>query len=397
MITKLTADLIYTANGPALKDTVVIVDDTGKVLQIDSIQNHDESTIKKLKGYLIPGLVNTHCHLELSHMKSKVDTGTGLIPFIQSVVSYRDVDQDFIDQAIIDADAEMYKNGIVAVGDISNKSDTATTKLNSKIHYYTFVEAFDFLNDAEAKVTFDQYKTVYDQHSQSEHLQKSMVPHAPYSVSKTLFGYLNELNAGTQKTISIHNQETVHENQFFIDKTGEFLNFYSGFGLPLDVFQPTGLPSVYYALEHMDPQHRTLFVHNTMMSSKDIKAAQDWSSHSYFATCPNANLYIENRLPAYKDFIDTGAKMTIGTDSLTSNWQLSVLEELKTIHKYQSFIDFDTLLLWATMNGAMALGLDDSLGSIEVGKRPGINLLHHDGIDKEFDLSRAEISVVPIS
>jgi cytosine/adenosine deaminase-related metal-dependent hydrolase len=87
-------------------------------------------------------------------------------------------------------------------------------------------------------------------------------------------------------------------------------------------------------------------------------------------------LYIENRLPNYQHFLDTNAKVTIGTDSLTSNWQLSILEEMKTIARFQSYVPFTTLLRWATLNGAEALGFDDVLGSIEVGKRPGLLLLN---------------------
>ena len=70
--------------------------------------------------------------------------------------------------------------------------------------------------------------------------------------------------------------------------------------------------------------------------------------------------------------------MTIGTDSLTSNWQLSVLDEMKTIARFQSYIPFEVLLRWATLNGAEALGFDKELGSIEVGKKPGLNLLNLD-------------------
>ena len=128
----------------------------------------------------------------------------------------------------------------------------------------------------------------------------------------------------------------------------------------------------------MDPNQRTLFVHNTLTSAEDIQAAHAWSQQVYWATCANANLYIENRLPNYQAFIDNQAKMTIGTDSLTSNWQLSVLEEMKTIVRYQSGVSFSTLLEWATINGAMALGFEDELGSLEVGKKPGLNLLNLD-------------------
>ena len=117
-------------------------------------------------------------------------------------------------------------------------------------------------------------------------------------------------------------------------------------------------------------------MHNTLTSKADIVAAQKWSQRVYWATCPNANLYIENRLPNYQYFLDENARVTIGTDSLTSNWQLSVLEEMKTIARYQSYVPFATMLEWATLNGAKALGFDATLGSIDVGKTPGLNVLN---------------------
>jgi cytosine/adenosine deaminase-related metal-dependent hydrolase len=117
---------------------------------------------------------------------------------------------------------------------------------------------------------------------------------------------------------------------------------------------------------------------------EDIQAAQRWGGDNvYWITCPNANLYIENRLPDYRHFIDTNANIAIGTDSLTSNWQLSILDEMKAIAKYQSYIPLEMLLRWATLNGAEALGFEDTLGSLVVGKTPGLNLLN---IGKDFKL-----------
>ena len=206
--------------------------------------------------------------------------------------------------------------------------------------------------------------------------QKTCVPHAPYSVSANLFDYINQVNTADLSTISIHNQETPPENQLFMNKTGGFVDFYEGFGMQLDAFEATKQASIKYAIAHMNPRLRTLFVHNTLSTAKDIQAAHAWSDRVYWATCPNANLYIENRLPNYRLFLDNDARMTIGTDSLTSNWQLSILEEMKTIAKYQSYVSFETLLQWATLNGAKALGFDKDLGSITVGKKCGLNLLY---------------------
>ena len=376
MIRKISADRLYTGtNDVALLDKVVIFDPQGTILQIDDVAAHDPASVEKLEGAIVPGFINTHCHLELSHMKDKANTGTGLVPFLQTVVNFRDISMEEILDAIDRADAEMWDGGIMAVGDISNKADTANRKNQSQIQYYTFVEFFDFLQEEGADNWFNNFKPAYDQQSDSNRNRKSAVPHAPYTVSRNLFKKINALNQ-PGCTVSIHNQETPGENALFQAKTGSFLEFYSGFGFSLDQFQPSGRTSIHYALENMDPACRTLFVHNTESTREDIRAAQAWSQDIYWATCPNANLFIENRLPNYQYFLDTEAKVTIGTDSLTSNWQLSVLEEMKTIARFQSYVPFTTILRWATINGAEALGFEDSLGSIEAGKRPGLLLLN---------------------
>ena len=374
---KYTADYIFPVASHPIRKGVVIVDDQGKVLALGQREDYDPASLETYTGIIVPGFINTHCHLELSHMKGMAPTGTGLLPFLKTVVNFRDISMEEIQDAIEKADREMYEGGIVAVGDISNKLDTAAQKEKSPIHYYTFVEMFDFMQETMTEKVFGQYKAVYDGQSSTHGNRKSCVPHAPYTVSPGLFQRINAMNeAGA--TVSIHNQETAHEDEFFRTGKGGFMDFFRSFGFSMDHFRPTGQASIYYALQQMGPSHRTLFVHNTMTTPADIQAAQTWSDKVYWATCANANLYIENRLPHYNYFIDNNARMTIGTDSLTSNWQLSVLEEMKTIARYQSYIHFDTLLRWATLNGAEALGFEEELGSIEVGKRPGLNLLNLD-------------------
>ena len=381
---KITADYIFPVDSKAIEKGVIVTDDEGRILSVDQREDHDFASLEVLNGAIVPGFVNTHCHLELSHMKGLVDTGTSLLPFIESVVKFRDFPNEEILDAIDRADQEMYDNGIVAVGDISNKADTFYRKKESPIRYYTFVEMFDFLQDGGAQSTFDQYKTVYDQREvNSPKNDFSSVPHAPYTVSKKLFSLINDLNS-EDCTVSIHNQETIPENELFYSKTGGFIDFYNAFGFSLDQFEAIGKGSIYYALAHMNPNSRTLFVHNTLTTSDDVLAAQNWSENVFWATCPNANLYIENRLPNYQNFLDNDARMTIGTDSLTSNWQLSILEEMKAISKYQSYVSFETMLRWATLNGAQALGFDDEFGSIEKGKKPGLNLLNLSG-DMKID------------
>ncbi|MEZ5057851.1 MAG: amidohydrolase family protein [Saprospiraceae bacterium] len=373
---KITADYVYPVSSPMIRNGVVVIDENGKIIDVGQRKDYQESDLEFFSGAIIPGLVNAHCHLELSHMKGVAKTGTGLLPFLSTVVNFRDVDQSQIMEAIKNGDQEMQQDGIVAVGDISNKLDTAATKTKSSIRYYTFVEMFDFMQDALADQIYGGYKEVYDGQADGNGNKKSCVPHAPYTVSKSLYKKINDTNI-SPATISIHNQETEHEDRLFQEKKGDFLEFYTMFNFSLDAFQPSGKTSIHYAMENMDPGQKTLFVHNTMSSVEDIETAKGWNSNVFWATCPNANLFIENRLPNYKNFLDTNAKVCIGTDSLTSNWQLSIIEEMKTIAKFQSYVDFETLLKWATLNGAEALGFEDEIGSIETGKSPGLVLLEN--------------------
>ncbi len=386
---KITADWLFPISSEPIENGVIIVDNQGKILKIDSRNNHDAPSLEHYKGVLVPGFINTHCHLELSHMKGKVATGTTLIPFITGVVTQRGADAEVIADAIEKAEKEMIDGGIVAVGDISNVTDTFAQKAKGNLSYYTFVEMFDFLQENDADREFEKYKAVYDALPLAKGSRKSIVPHAPYSVSRHLFKKINDFNAKEGITISIHNQETQPEQDLFLHGIGGFYDFYGKFGISLDSFVPSEKTAIHYALENMNPSVKTLFVHNTLTSKADIGAAQMWSEHVYWATCPNANLYIENRLPNYQNFIDDHARMTIGTDSLTSNWQLSILEEMKTIQRFQSYIPFDILIRWATLNGAQALGFDDTLGSFDIGKTPGINLLD---LENDFIL-RGDTSV----
>jgi cytosine/adenosine deaminase-related metal-dependent hydrolase len=101
-----------------------------------------------------------------------------------------------------------------------------------------------------------------------------------------------------------------------------------------------------------------------------------------YCLCPNANLYIENALPPVGFLLKHKCKIVIGTDSYSNNWQLNVAAEIKTLKDHFADIPVETILQWATSNGAQALQFS-SLGSFEKGKTPGIVLLKTNASDKE--------------
>ena len=137
-----------------------------------------------------------------------------------------------------------------------------------------------------------------------------------------------------------------------------------------------------------------LLVHNTYTTTDDLSKVAEYNSQVSYCLCPNANLYIENRLPDIKLLGAADQLMVLGTDSLASNWTLSILDEMKTISASDPSIELATLISWATNNGAKFLGVDSELGSFEKGKRPGINLIYNVDLENIAISQRSKVRVL---
>lgn len=379
---KLSADYIFTIASEPLQNGVITVDDAGVILEV-SPDGREHPDTEIFEGIICPGFINTHCHLELSHMHSLLEEGTGMANFIKGILSKRAIaSAEQINAAIVDAENEMIRNGIVAVGDISNINKTFAQKEKGNLYYHTFIEVFNS-NPAKAAEVFESGLVLEKEILQAQQSKStaSIVPHAPYTMSKDLLILINEHAAKNKSTISIHNQESQGEDDLFLTKSGDLFNLFTELGFDLSSFHPTGINALRSTFPFLTRAAKVLLVHNTFTSQADIHWSEELlrkmsggTSQLYWCTCPNANLYIENKLPNYDHFLEMNSRVTVGTDSLASNWSLSILDELKTITSYFPTISLQTLLTWATKNGADLLGINE-LGTIEKGKKPGLNLL----------------------
>ncbi|MET6999639.1 amidohydrolase family protein [Chitinophaga defluvii] len=345
---------------------------------VESILDKDLAgeDIREVAGILCPGFVNTHCHLELSHMAGKVPEKTGLPAFLTTVMEHRTPPSpEAMAQAMAAAEAAMWQSGIAAVGDIANTTATLDIKQQGRLFYHSFIETMGFVEAAAAN-RFAHSKEVYQQFNAINGTMHhtSIVPHAPYSVSKALFELLASVHPNTP--VSIHNQECRAENELYIDKTGAFVDFYRHFGILINGFAPSGHTSLQTYLPYMQPG-KLLLVHNTFTTEQDILFAQAQHPDVYWCFCPQANLYIEQTLPDISCFRRHHCNITLGTDSLASNHQLSIWAEIQTIQQHFPDIPLEELLQWATLNGAHALNIVDTYGSFEKGKKPGVVALHH--------------------
>ncbi len=374
------ADIILPVIGNPIRNGVISVDESGEVLFIGDLleaQNFGIDNIQFLKGAIIPGLVNAHCHLELSHMLGKVNEHTGLVKFLTSVMSLRAAaDEEVLFQAA-NADALMYRNGIVAVGDISNIPITQSIKRASKIYYHTFVEILGVDPQKAQKALENGIATA----TYFKGLPTSITPHAPYSVSENLFQALQVYSGDKCNVFSVHNQESEEENLLFQKMEGDFLDLYSFIGAKPPFSKAPNKRSIETYLPYLTNQ-TTVLVHNTSSDLYDMEYAIKTHHNIYVCVCPAANLYIENCLPDIEMFQKLKMNLVVGTDSLASNKTLNILEELLVLQNQKSVSLLESLK-WATLNGAELLGQEKVLGSLEVGKRPGLNLI---SVDDNFKI-----------
>lgn len=375
MYRKFTADYIFTGYEILPANFVLITNPEGVIIDIQDINNSGDN-IEVFKGLLTPGFINAHCHVELSHLKDVISTGTGLVEFVQQLMRHRTSFDEARHKAMQNAVQEMYKAGIVAVGDICNTTDSIIVKQQSLLHWYNFIEVSGFIDAAATKRLAD-INPVYTNFVANNLTQTSLSPHAPYSVSKTLFKELN-LKTGNQ-LISIHNQECRAENELYQDKGGDFLKLYKNFGIDISSFKPTGKTSLQSWLPYFNKNQSIISVHNSFTSEADIdfyKSLSDTNPSFFFCLCVNANKYIEQMLPPIELLRKNNCLIVIGTDSYASNWQLNILDEIKTIQSATAnSIPLAEVLQWATINGARALQLENLLGSFEKNKKPGIVLI----------------------
>ncbi len=322
-----------------------------------------------MPGSLSPGFINAHGHLELSHLAGRFAPGSGMIPFLKQVTRYRSEDPDQIQQGIAGALSEIRRQGIVGMGDIVNTTDTLALKQNTSLRFHNFVEVFGMAASTwqnglkRAEPVLQAFK--------AQGMAASLSPHAPYSVHTQLLQAIAAQSEGLP--ISIHMQESPEEQEFFASGKGPFCEFYQSLGIDADFPQP-GQSPLSYTLNAFRRPLKLLLVHNTCSSARDLSFAMSSGHEIWFALCPGANRYIRGQLPDVSLFQAYPHRVTIGTDSLASNTELSILGEMILLLEADPGLKPERLIQWASANPARFFGWQHELGSLEPGKAPG--LLH---------------------
>lgn len=371
---RFSAQYIITNTGIPLKRAVITTEDNGRIVSIENTSGNlkEERNTEYYNGIIIPGFVNCHCHLELSHMKGSVSKGTGLGDFIGQIRNSRYSNKEIMLRSSFSEDNYMYKEGIELCADICNTADTFHMKKDSRINYINLIEVFG-LDREKAVKRMNEVNNVAAEARVNE-LIYSLVPHSVYSMSLTLLRLLKSESLNNRVT-SVHFMETRGEESFLTERTGNLMNTYEQSGL-LPKNLETAINHEDAILNEITPSGNLILVHNTFTGRETVKRLRE-RKNLFYCVCPNSNLYIENTLPPLNMLLEEGCEIVVGTDSLASNSTLSILEELKTLQLSFPETSIEKLIAWATINGARALASDDRFGSIEPGKIPGLLVLEN--------------------
>jgi len=371
---RFSAHYILTNSGPPKKRAIINTEDDGTIINVENTDSilHEESNVEFHNGIIIPGFVNCHCHLELSHLKGFIKQGIGLGGFIERIRNTRDENNEKIISSAIRADKDMYSEGVNLCADICNTPLSFNLKKESRIKYINLLEVFG-IDPEKADLRMTQIlgnaKT-----AEEMNLPFSIVPHSVYSISLPLFRLLAK-NTHDNKITSIHFMETAGEKQFLENHTGPIMESYEKSGLVSS--RPETVKNHADAiLNEITLKGNLILVHNTFADRETIKKIKE-RENLFWCLCPNSNIYIENELPPIELLINEECDIVIGTDSLASNSKLSILDEIKMIQHNFPLISLEELIKWATVNGARALGEVDKFGTIEPGKKPGLLLLQN--------------------
>lgn len=392
-----TSDYIFPIVAGPIRDGYVMTDDEGYVLKMGAARELNPpalSVAEYFPGAIVPGFVNTHSHIELSHLKGAFSKGSGMSGFINQINSLRDsVDKSGRINAIETEMRGLYRQGVSAMADISNCNESFECKSHSPIYTRTFLEVFG-TDPKEADMIVEGALELCREAEEMD-LDAAPTPHSCYTMSPELL--MAASVAGIKSGyLSYHSQESRQEEDLIRYGTGELAENYKGRGLPTPPV--TGTSALVYFIDNLKKVMRApirghvLLVHNVAIDEESIDYALEWLKSPYFAVCPLSNIFIHNQLPPLELMRRKGLKITVGTDSLSSNDLLSMVAEMKCIQDHFPEIPFDEILKWATRNGSEFLGKEELLGSFEAGKKPGI--VNIEGFDvQKMRLTDKSVSV----
>lgn len=315
--------------------------------------------IQRLNAVLMPGLVNAHCHNPMSLMRGVADD-LALMPWLNEhiwPIERAVMAPDFVEAGIELAVAEMIRGGTTCCNEnyfFPDAQAQAYQRLNFRAAVSIPIIDFPSAWAQSQEEYFDKGLAIYDQFKHNPLLSFSMAPHAPYTVCDASFERIRLYSEQLDLPVHCHVHETEQE---IIDSLAQYKQ------RPLARLDRLGLVNEHLAAVHM-----------TQLTADEIELCA--SRGVSVIHCPQSNMKLASGFCPTDALLKAGVNLAIGTDGCASNNDLDMFDELRTAALLSKVVAKDatafkafTALHTATYASAKAMGLEEQIGSLEVGKQ----------------------------
>jgi len=337
---------------------------------------------------LMPGLINAHTHLPLNLLRGVADD----MPLAQWLTEQiwpteaRLASPDFCRAGALGAIAELVRSGVTTINDMYWFPDAAAEVVHATGIRATIGATIIEFPSAYARDADDYLaqglamKAKWDARAPARgpsRLRFSLAPHAPYTVADATFARIKALAEEHDLPIHLHLHETAGEVELSTrGEAGSVRHLSESLCSPVDNLDRMGLLS-----------RRLIAVHMTQLTEEQIGRLAATSTS--VVHCPTSNLKLASGFCPVAKLLAAGVNVALGTDSASSNNSLDFFGEMKLAAVLAKGVAADATavpawqaLRMATLNGAIALGMDHFTGSIEVGKRADLVAVDLGGLDQ---------------
>lgn len=353
---------VFPVAGPAIRDGVLRmrggrIEAVGPRGQIAPAERHEELGAVAI----LPGLVNAHCHLELTGLRGRLPRRRPMAQWLFALMRARG-GLDFAADAAAGA-RELLRSGCTTVGDISHDNGVWPALKTLPLRKVCFAEVLGIGPLAAGGMA--RLRKSLAGVEPGERLRFGVSPHAPYSTSERLYRQAVAVARREGMPLTTHLAETADERTFLLKGTGKLFDFLARMGMIGQSVAVHGAGPMEFARRVGLLDAAALLAHVNCIDDAELEALA--ASSAAVAYCPRSSDFFGRSGHRYAEMLDRGINVCLGTDSLASNDSLDMLAEMRRVWA-DGRVSAETVLSMATLNGAAALGLGGQIGSLEAGK-----------------------------
>lgn len=374
----ITSDVVLPISSPPARDSAVFIEnglikDIGPSHKLKKKYEGAEA-LELGDGILMPGFINAHVHLELGWIKEKIGVFNGFTEWLKQIIGakHEPIAEETLERSVRDGIEELKASGVTTVGEISSYGGLDKPILkDSGLRTVLFREVVD---SKEETTDFSHFE-------KSELFEERLFPHAPYSCAPRLLEKSIKSHKKTKTPIGIHLAESPHEMDFVRGKVNSFESTIFPI-INKDPFSRHKADTPFSYLEELGFFDRpgVTTIHMVHVGPDEVERIRD--KEVGIVLCPRSNLYLQVGIPPLDLYRDL-ERLGLGTDGLSSNYNLDFFEELRSLHLLMSLTLGEQAAKKAvycgTLGGAKSLYIEDRTGSLEIEKEADLIFLNSKG------------------